>query len=323
MPLPRILTTLLLVAGLLPAGAAEPPSVVATIKPVHSLAAGVMQGVAEPLRLLPETASPHSYALRPSEARALAQADLVFWIGPGLETFLTGTLDGLPEPAYRRPLIETPGLDTLPIRRGGLWGEGHDHGHDHRHTHGDEGPGHEGHDHGDATGEIDPHLWLDPRNARALVAEMARVLSAVDPQNAERYRSNATTMDASLAALEDELAPLRSLGERPFVVYHDAFQYLEHRFGLRALGALIASPGVGAGVRRVQGLRAEMRSTGVLCVFAEPQFAERQLGPLLDADGVRLARLDPMGVGLADGPEAYAGMMRGLRDALLGCLATD
>ncbi len=323
--LPGLLLAVVL-AGALPAGlaAARPPAAVASIKPIHSLAAAVMAGVATPGLLIGGAASPHSYSLRPSDAAKLDAAELVFWIGPALETFLAKPLASLAGDAAVLEIEEIPGLVLLPPRAGGVWAP---------HPHEDEEHVDEervdaeaaGQDrHGHAAGTVDPHLWLDPGNAKAIAAAMAETLATADPDNAAAYRANAAdlarridTLDAELAA---ELAPVRA---RPFIVFHDAYQYFEAHYGLAAAGSITVSPDQPPGARRLAEIRAAIVARGAACVFREPQVEPALVELVIDGSGARQGELDPEGAALAEGPELYFELMRGLARNLAACLGKD
>lgn len=333
----------LLLAGLvlallhLPGRAAAAPAVVATIKPVHSLVAGVMAGIGEPGLLVRGGGSPHSFSLRPSDAAAIAGADLVFWIGPELETFLQAPLRKLAPEARLVPLAAAPGIRLLPVREGGIWGthEHGEHGDDGHHGEGGHGEG-GGHDHGHASGQgqgphhdddghgaMDMHVWLDPVNARAMTAAIAAALAEADPANADAYRANAAALSARLEALEAELRQLLApVADRPFVLFHDAFQYMEHAFGLQAVGSVTASPERQPGVERLSELRRTIRERGAVCIFAEPQFPPRLLQVVAEGGALRSGVLDPLGAELEDGPELYFALLRGNARSLADCLST-
>lgn len=293
-----------------PAVAADPPRVVATIPPVGSLAAAVMRGVAAPTVLLPAGASPHAYALRPSDARALASADLVLWIGEAMETFLEEPLATLARPDHAVELMDTEGLVLHATRKGGIWEAEDDHGHDAGHAH------EHHHDHG----AIDAHLWLDPRNAAVLVDRIAAELSRRDPQRAATYRDNADAAKRDLEALDRELAAsLSPVADRPYVVFHDAYQYFEQRYGLFPVGAVTVGADRSPGAKRMLRLRDEIAGRGATCAFREPQFSPKVLESLARDTGIRVGVLDPLG-GDA-GPGGYAVLMRTLAASLTGCLA--
>jgi zinc transport system substrate-binding protein len=293
--------------------AADPVKVVTSIKPVHSLVAGVMRGVAEPALLVKGAASPHSFNLRPSDARALNQADLVFWVGEDLETFLTKPIGSLADKAHPVALMEEANLTLLPTREGGAW-ERHDHGeHDGEHAH--EG-GHE-HEHG----THDAHVWLDVDNAAKMVATIAKELSEHDSANAARYKANATALTERLTALDAELkTTLAPVKDRPFVVFHDAYHYLEERYGLNAVGAITVSPDQRPSAQRLSQLRAKISSLDAACVFAEPQFEPTLVATVVEKTPAKRGTLDPLGASLDDGPELYFTLMRGMAASLVSCL---
>ncbi len=270
-----------------PAQASDPPVVVASIKPVHDLAAGVMAGIARPHLLLPPGTSPHAHSLRPSAARILAKADLILWIGPGLESFLAKPIRTLGRKALSLALVEAEGMALLPSQERGARG-------------------------------IDPHLWLDPRNARQISRLVAATLARLDPGRAGLYHANLATELAVIDRAEAEtrmiLAPVRHL---PYVVFHDAFGYFEKRFGTGAIGAVTLSPERKPGARRVAEIRARINATGARCVFSEPQFEPALLRTILRGSAARAAVLDPMGGSV----RSYGAMLRAIARGIRDCLA--
>ena len=331
--------------------AAKTPNVVVSLKPVHSLVAGVMGAAGEPRLLLKGTASPHTYQMRPSDARALAEADLIVWVGEGMETFLERPIANLGARAKVLTLDEAPGLSLLRNREGGIWeDEDHEEGHadEHKEAHDDDHEkGHadehkEAHDddhekghadehkeahagerdeHDHAHGEFNMHFWLDPGNARRIVDAVEAALSGIDPSRAAAYRANAAAMRARIAALDSSLkrrlAPLRG---RAFVVFHDAYQYFERAYGLNGKGAVAVDPARAPSAKRLVELRAAFAEHDVRCVFTEPQFEPDLVRTVIGASDVRTAVLDPIGADTRMGPDAWAEIMRGLGDAMIGCL---
>ncbi|MQA64624.1 MAG: zinc ABC transporter substrate-binding protein [Alphaproteobacteria bacterium] len=298
--------------------AAEAPAVVASILPVHSLVAGVMDGVGTPHLLLPGGASPHAYALRPSDARQLSDARIVFWVGEALETFLERPLAALARKARVVELLEAKGLVRLPLRSGGVWDS---HAEDSAGRKGNEPDDHHHKDDHYHKG-VDAHVWLDPANARTIVVAAAAALAEVDPANAARYASNANAMDARLRSLDTRLKNmLQPVANKTYIVFHDAYQYLEWRYGLGAAGAVTVSPGRSPGARRLIEIRTQIRAAKAACVFIEPQFEPRIAETVVDGTGARIAVLDPLGAALAPGKEAYFALMEGLASALVRCLA--
>ncbi|QGZ37133.1 zinc ABC transporter substrate-binding protein ZnuA [Stappia indica] len=333
--------TLLLSASLLVATSAAghaAPKVVASIKPVHSLVASVMQGVAEPQLIIEGAGSPHTYSLRPSQARALQEADLIFWIGHELEAFLEKPVETIGTGAKSIELIDAHGLVKLPFREGGAF-EGHDHGeHGGEHGHADHDEDkhddHAGHDHdethghddghGHAHGAFDAHIWLDPENAKAMVSEIAEALSAADPDNAAAYEANAAKtverIETMRTDIDARLAPLRGKG---FIVFHDGYQYFEKRFGVTASGSITVSPEVMPGAERVTEIKARIGELGATCVFAEPQFEPKLIQVVTEGTKARSGVLDPLGAELADGPDLYFGLIDGLASSMEQCLGSN
>lgn len=292
---------------------AEAPKVLASIQPIHSLVASVMQGVGEPGLVVTGAQSEHTYALKPSDARALAAARVVVLVDENYETFLAKPLKGRKKSLDVIALADLPGATTLPARKGGVWEDEHD-DHD-EHGHG----GHEGHHHG----AIDGHVWLDPANARLLVTAVADRLGEIDPEHAARYAANAAATVARLEALDRQLkARLSPLAGKPFVVFHDAYQYIEKRYGLAAAGSVTVDPDRPPSARRLAALRDKLKAAGAACVFREPQFPAPVVKTLADAAGAREGVLDPQGADIPPGPDQYFTLMSRLADGLESCLST-
>lgn len=287
------------------------PEVVASIMPVHALVAGVMEGIGVPAIVVRGAASPHSYALKPSEARLLDRARIVFWIGPIYETFLDKTLKTLAGKATVVALMRAPGVTLLETRESGVW-EGDDHGHGQGHATSSK----------HADDETDGHLFLDPANAKAMTRSIADTLAKADPAKAARYASNAAQLLARIDALDGELrtilAPAR---EKPYLVFHDAYQYFEKRYGLEAAGSITVTPDRRPGARRLTALRKKVASAEAVCVFSEPQFEPSLVKTVTQGTTARTGVLDPLGADLTPGPDAYFTMMHNLAKAFADCLA--
>ena len=307
----------LLTTALLSTTAMAAPDVVASIKPVHSLVAAVMAGVGEPTLIVKGSASPHTYALKPSDAGALESADIVFWTGHGMELFLADALETLATDAIVVELAESPGITLLSVREGGAFeahaheGEGHgDEEHDH---------GHEEHDHEHEEGDM--HFWLDPENAKLMVTHIATTLAEVDPENATAYQANAEAELVRLDELEAELAAtLAPVADKPFIVFHDAYQYFEARFGLTLAGSVTVTPEVMPGAARIDELKAKVAELGATCVFAEPNFEPTIIAAITEGSPAQSGVLDPEGGALAEGPDLYPTLLRGLATSLVDCL---
>lgn len=282
------------------------PQVVASIYPIHSLVAGVMAGVGEPVLLVRGAASPHDYALKPSDAKALAHADAVFWIGPQLEAFLVKPLKTVKKGAAVVALAKAPGIALKENREGGAW-EADEHEHNAGAKHDKD--------------ETDMHVWLDPVNAQAMVAAIVETLATKDPANAAAYRANGAKVTARLDALNTELAAkLKPVAGVPYVVFHDAYQYFDTRYGLNAIGSVTVSPERQPSAARLRAIRAKIVSLKARCVFGEPQVRPGVLGAVVEGLDVRTATLDPLEQGPNPGPDAYFVGMERLADAHVACL---
>lgn len=322
---------------LLPGVAFSAPQVVASVKPIHSLVASVMKGVGEPALIVEGGASPHTYSMKPSNARALESADVVFWVGSGLEAFLEKPLKALAGDAKVVELEDVDGLRKLPFREGGAF-EAHDHGeeehahgshddHDHAgHDHGHEAHAEDsGHDHhegdGHSHGGSDMHLWLDPNNASVMAKAIAETLSEADPDNAATYAENLKALEAELEALDDEirntLAP--TAGKRA-VVFHDAYQYFETHYGLRIAGSITVSPETMPGAERLSEIKAKIAELDVACVFAEPQFDTRLVEVVTAGTNAKIGTLDPEGATFEPGAGLYSDLMRKLATSSAECM---
>ncbi len=278
---------------------AEVPKVVATVKPLHSLVAAVMGDLGTPALIVKGAASPHTYSLKPSEAQALQSADLVFWTGHGLELFLQDSLDTLAPRATIVELGKAPGIVLLPPRESGTFEE-----------------------HADGDHAADGHFFVDPGNAKVMVTAIADSLVAADPEHADTYRANAAKETADLDALIAETtASLAPIKNRPFVVFHDAYQYFEKRFGLNVAGSVTISPEIAPGADRINEIRAKLKTLDAACVFAEPVFDPRIITVLTEGTTAKQGVLDPEGANLDEGPGLYRQLIENLATSLKACLA--
>lgn len=320
--IPALAIPALLFAGTM--RAADAPVVVTSIKPIHSLVAAIMQGVGEPELIVDGAASPHTYNLKPSNARALQDAKVIFWVGPGLEAFLEKPLQALGSDASIAALDDAPGLVKLPFREGGAF-EAHDDGDEHEHTEAahsaeaDHEHGHDDHEHG----AFDTHLWLDPMNAKAMASEITTTLVAADPANALTYQANAKALDDRLTALDKEItATVAPVKDKPFIVFHDAYQYFEHRYGIRVAGSITVSPETIPGAERVSEIHRKVGELGATCVFAEPQFEPRLVDVVIEGTSARSGVLDPEAATLKAGPDLYFTLMRSIANSMKDCLSS-
>nr|WP_026352578.1 zinc ABC transporter substrate-binding protein [Yoonia vestfoldensis] len=342
----RMLLPLSITAALMGGTAfAEVPRVAVDIAPVHSLVARVMDGVGTPDLIVQSGASPHEYSLRPSEATALQEADLVFWVSPDLTPWLGDAIETLATNATVTELLEADGTIELEFREGALFeaheehaegehegeehaegehddheGEEHAEGEHHDHEgeeHAGEEAGHEGHDHG----EHDPHAWLSPQNAATWLNVIAGQLSATDPDNAGAYFANAAAGRAEIDTLTAEVnAMLEPVRGARFIVFHDAYQYFESAFDFPASGAISVSDASDPSPARIAEIRARIADEGIDCVLAEPQFNAGLVATVLDGTEAGTGILDPLGSDLEPGPALYPQLIRNLATNLAECL---
>jgi zinc transport system substrate-binding protein len=313
----------LLAAILFATPAFAAPKVVVSVLPAHAIVSAVMGETGKPELLLSGQMSEHTARFSPAQISALGKADLVFVMGAGLEAKLT-QLSGS-EAVNGKVFIEltrAEGVRSLPLREGGAW-EAHDHEHDHN-------AGEAGHDHDhdedhakDAmTPAFDPHSWLDPANAAAMARAAARALSGADPENAAAYAANAEAFAASLDALSAEImAELAPVKDRPYVVFHDAYQYFEARFGLKPVGSIADVAASAPSAKRLKEIRDKLATTGAVCVFREPQFDDSFVRVVTEGTKARAGVLDGIGADLEPGPGAYTALLRNLAKSLKDCLS--
>ena len=322
-----LLTSALIFAPsmLLAAGTAhaEVPNVVVSIKPIHSLVASIMQGVGEPALIVEGAASPHTYSMKPSNAAALEKANIVFWVGHGLEAFLEKPLESLGSGAEIVELDDAPGLKKLKFREGGAF-EAHDDGDEHdASAEGTEGHAHEEAGHHHDEGEFDMHLWLDPANAKAMAAQIEATLTAADPDNAAAYKANLEALGIRLDALDKQIAEtVAPIKDKPFIVFHDAYQYFEHRYHVKVAGSITVSPETLPGAARLKQIHEKIVELGATCVFAEPQFEPKLVNVVLEGTPAKSGTLDPEAATLDAGPDLYFQLMEGIGTSLKTCLSS-
>lgn len=279
------------------------PKVVASILPLHSLVAGVMDGVGEPELLLKGVNSEHSSSYSPQQISDLAHADLVFIISDNLEVKL-GEISGS-EAVNGKEFVKLnllPGIITHKIRIGGQWEVDSDE------------PA--------AAGNADPHVWLDPENAKVITSAIADSLIQVDSEHAQTYKENAAKQIAALGQLDRdisiELAPVKN---KPFIVFHDAYQYFEHRYGLKAAGSISDFAATPPSAARLEEVRSKIKSTHAACVFKEPQFSDAAVTAVTEGTDAKLGVLDPLGATFMSGRDAYGQLMRELAKNITECLS--
>jgi zinc transport system substrate-binding protein len=288
--------------------------VVVTIKPLHALVAQVMSGVGSPGLLVKGAASPHTFSLRPSDLRALHGADLFFRMSAAVEPFTVKLMNSLGKGVDVVTLQDAPGMSLLPQRTAATFERYAD-------SQGDDGHRHN-RDVSQKGEAIDGHAWLNPDNAKVMVDRIEQALAAKYPAHASSFKANAGALRARLDALEAELrAQLEPIAERPYIVFHDALQYLERRYGLNVVGSISINPEVPPSGKRLIELRRKIVSLRALCVFAEPVFDTRLVDNLVEGTSARVGTVDPEGGSLDPGPDLYFTLMRRLAAELKSCLA--
>ena len=309
--------------------------VVASIKPIHSLVSYVMDGVGKPDVIVDGYNSPHGFSLKPSHAKMIENADLIIWVGEDLEAFLEKPLNTIAKKAVNIEIMDLSGIKKLKFREKNIF-EGHDdHGHGHKEKkHDDHGHGHKekkhddhGHkkakhdDHGHdkhAHGEHDPHVWLDPMNAKVIIKEIENQLVKLDPDNSSKYKANSKKAQSELDNLTKNIK--RDLKENlRFVVFHDAYQYFENRFGIKVLGALTVNPDVLPGAEQLSEIREVIEHEKVNCLFSEPQFNPAIIKSIAKDTKIKTGVLDPLGATLDKGKGMYSELLQSMYASFKGC----
>ena len=266
--------------------------VVTTIKPLHSLISNVMDGVGEPSLIIEGSTSPHSFVLKPSHAKMIEQADIIFWIGEDIETFMEKPLESIAKNAKKISFMELTSIEKLKFREENIFDhdDHDDHGHGEKKDHDDHGDGHEGHHHG----EFDAHIWLDPANAKEMLHEIAHELADLDPSNASKYESNADQAIISIDKMIKEIDGNINKDAK-FIVFHDAYQYFEKRFGVMTAGALTLNTDVLPGAKQISEIQGVIAERDIKCIFSEPQFNPKIIETIAQDTGIKTGVLDPLG----------------------------
>ena len=344
--IPVILSILSLLTSFSSANAET--KVVASIKPIHSLASYLMDGIGKPDLIVDGYASPHGFALKPSHAKMLQEADIVFWVGEDLENFLEKPLGSIAKKAEKIELLEIKGLTKLKFRERNIFEEHDDHGHDdhakkeddhddhdkeghkeddhdkeghdeHGHDDDHKKEGHDEHGHeGHAHGEYDPHIWLDPMNAKVILSEMAEHLIENDPKNEAKYKVNLKKAHKDLDKLTKKV---KSELNKDFksIVFHDAYQYFEERFGINILGAFTVNTDVMPGAEQLAEIREVIEHDKVSCIFSEPQFNPDIIKAVAKDTNVATGVIDPLGATLNPGKDLYFDLISNMSKSFKGC----
>ena len=285
--------------------AASAPNVLTTIKPLQLISQAITEGVTDSEVLLPPGASPHNHSLRPSDARKLHSADVIFWVGPSMESFLTRTLPS----SEKVKVVAMMDVKSIKLRK-----NNEDDGHTHEH--------HDHHGHKHDHGEYDPHLWLSTDNGRAMAAAMAEALVEIDSKHASQYQENLNSFLRSLDETDERnKKKLAGLEERPFFVFHDAYGYLQDQYNLNIGGHVTLGPEQQSGLKHFTNLNHTMKSAGKTCIFREPQFHPGQIDSLINGLPVKVGVLDPLGEDIAVDPDGFANFINSLVDNITECMS--
>ena len=327
--LPIIISILSLFTFFVPANADI--KVVASIKPIHSLASYLMNGVAKPDLIVDGYASPHGFAMKPSHAKMLQNADLIFWVGEDVENFLEKPLGSIAKKAEKIELMQIKGLQVLKFRERNIFDDHDDHGHDDhdkkedhdshakKEDHDDHGKKEDHDDHErHAHGEFDPHIWLDPINAKVILNEMVAHLIENDPKNEAKYKSN---LDEALKDIDkltiDVMTELSNSVSS--IVFHDAYQYFEKRFNVNILGAFTVNTDVMPGAEQLAEIREIIEHDKVACVFSEPQFNPDIIKAVAKDMKIKTGVIDPLGATLNPGKDLYFSLIKNMSASFKGC----
>ena len=307
----RILIFSIILAGT--SSAKAELKVVTTIKPLHSLIANVMEGIGEPALILEGSTSPHSFILKPSHARLLEEADIIFWVGEDIETFMGKPLESISKNAEKIAFMDLDSITKLPFREENIFEKHEEHNHDEHDEH-EKHDEHDSHGHG----EFDAHIWLDPMNAKEMVHEISHELSALDPANKEKYNANADKTIIAINQLIKDTDQTINKDAR-FVVFHDAYQYFEKRFGISSSGALTLNTDVLPGARQISDIQHLIEEEGINCIFSEPQFNPKIIETIAKDTNIQTGIFDPLGANIDSDKYLYFNLISNLANKLKDC----
>ena len=308
-------------------------NVVTSIKPIHSIASNIMDGVSEPILLVEGTTSPHSYFMKPSHVEAINKADLIFFVSDDLETFLEKPLNNISNNAKIIELMDNEDLFVMKFRENNIFlGDGHndhdvhdehddhdDHHDEDKHAKHDDHDDHDEHGHHEhAHGEFDVHIWLDPFNAKVIANNIAEELSKLDPKNTSTYQNNRDKFVERVSDTEKKISQQLS-HYVSYVTFHDAYQYFENRFDVASSGALTINPDVMPGARQLSDVRELMADNDIHCIFSEPQFNPKVVEVIADDTDAKMGILDPLGATIPLGKDHYFGVLTDIANSLEDC----
>ena len=305
-----IFVTTLLLTGNIASAKSAPLNIVVSIAPLQALAQGILGDKGTVTQLVPANMSPHSYTLKPVDLSRMSNADMIIWIGPQLEFFLNKPIERLQSTKKVLTVIEVPGLTLYNLRVGKNW-QASDH------------------DHKDGLTDklliqpfkLDPHLWLNPDNAIIILDKISTLLQKLDPKNQEYYATQLTNRKKELLAVDNKIKQdLISLNTKPFLVFHDGYQYFEKHYHLDDLGTVMANPEIPLSGKQLQEIHEKIQTAKIICVFTEPQTNEKLANSIVSGTQAHLGMLDPLDSGLPQGWQGYTGLLEKNAAALKKCL---
>ena len=296
--------------------------VVTTIKPLHSLISRIMETRGEPQLIIEGTNNPHTFVFKPSHANMIEEADIVFWIGEDLEAFMEKPLNSLAKNAKKIAFMDSDSIEKLKFREENIFDDHDDHddhdGHDDEHEGHDDHDDHAGHHDGHNHGEFDAHIWLDPENAKEMVKIIRDELIKIDPEGQRQYSVNAAgatlELDNLINSVEKELSK-----DISYIVFHDAYQYFETRFGVKSAGALTLHPDVLPGAKQIADIQDLINDKGIKCIFSEPQYNPKIIETLGNDMNISTGVMDPLGAYIDAGPSMYSELINEIANSIKNC----
>ena len=304
--------------------------VVTTIKPLHSLISRIMETRGEPQLIIEGTNNPHTFVFKPSHAKMIEEADIVFWIGEDLEAFMEKPLNSLAKDTKKIAFMDSESIEKLKFREENIFDDHDDHDdhdghkdddhddHDDHDGHDDEHDDHAGHHDGHNHGEFDAHIWLDPENAKEMVKIIRDELIKIDPEGQRQYSVNTAgatlELDNLINNVEKELSK-----DISYIVFHDAYQYFETRFGVKSAGALTLNPDVLPGAKQIADIQDLISDKGIKCIFSEPQYNPKIIETLGNDMNISTGVMDPLGAFIDPGPTMYVELVNGIANSIKDC----
>ena len=312
--------------------ATETTGVISTIQPINSLVSAVIGNTGKSITIIPSEQSPHDFKLKPSDVKVLQNGNIIFYVSNHLESSITKVFKNLPKNIKLINLMEESGVNHLAIRDNDAW-ERHDHhGHDDHDDHDKHGKKHDDHDdhdkhgkkhddHDDHEKEDDVHVWLSPDNAIKIVQKVNKVLSLYFPENSKIYNDNTTKFIDKIRDLKMELVKeLSPIKNKPYIVFHDAYQYFEKTFELNAVGSVALEGDIASSPKQISLIKDKIVKSKALCVFQEPQFDSKLVKIVVEGTDAKIGTLDPLGVNITGDKDFYLQLLSNMAKSLKECL---